>query len=336
MNIAALDVVNAASTFLVRRIDRRGGIARFWVERPIEDLLAEESRTLSRLRREVKWPGYRRGSVPESLVRQRHGELIRETSLQSFLRDSVARALSSQQLVALAPPTIETVERQDGVLRFRMAVECPPDVDLAGYLGMELHRREFPVDEAQVDEACANLAHGEPGATATPQIRRAVRRLLEVESERRTRRDLERQVAEQLLRGHEVTLPPSPVASLAEDYLERLKVEFLRGGGALEDWPGRRRDVEGLARAEAEHRLKLTYLLAGVAQIEGIQVTEDDLDVALDRALASLSPAKRARALTELNERREALRPVLLEDKIYDFLLARARIVRDDASKVGA
>lgn len=322
-------VISYSATLVVRPLDCVGGVSRYVVERPREELRREERAALERLGRTAAGRGFRRGALPVSMLEHRFGARARREGLHRFLEDSVCRALESVGVVPLTAPVVESVEEGESVVRVRLVVERAPDVELGRYKGLPLSRRAVGVSEEQIDAALCALgkAPRDPSVGEdSGELRGVLRRALRSEADRAARRDLENQAADRLLEDHPFELPPTPINELAADFLSRLEADHRAAGGPPAEWPERRRGLAPEVRREAERRLRLTYLLSGIAAAEGIHVTEAEAEEAVRRAVAWLPADQRAVVLARLTAFGTGVRSLLLEDKIYDFLIQHAVI----------
>lgn len=318
------DVVGEGPNFLVRPMGVKSGRSFFWIEQPLEDLLEKEAQVLHRFQRDVKWPGFRRGSVPIPRVRLRFATEARDQALMVLVKESVARAMKEQNLIALSAPNVETAEVAHGSVRIQFSVEVPPDVDVTGYKGLSLKRRSIPVTEEAVDAALKEIGGATVGAPA--EFREAVRKILESEAERLIRRDLESQAVEALLEAHPFEVPPSLMRERARELFRRLEGQFRAEGGSPEDWKDRYAEYEPTVRLEAERGIRLAYLLAAIAEEEGIAVTNEEAVVAVRKAVNPLPIDQREKTLTRLGSQKEDVRGLLLEDKVFNFILQHASI----------
>ena len=79
--------------------------------------------------------------------------------------------------------------------------------------------------------------------------------------------------------------------------------------------------------AEAKRRVKVAYLLYEIAQKENLKVSDDELNQDLEKAAQKLGKnVEEIRADFEKNNRLEALRARLTQDKVIDFILKSAII----------
>lgn len=318
------DTETSGPTFFVRPQGSKGGVSYFWIEQPLEDLLEKEGQALARLQRDVKWPGFRRGSVPIPRVRLRFASEAREQALAALVRESVGRAIQEGGLIPLSPPTVEAAEVSNATVRIQFSVECPPDVDVVNYKGLRLKRPVIPVTEAALESALREI--GGDTATAPPPFRDAVKKILESEADRLARRDMESQAVDALLEAHPFDVPPSLARERARELFRRLESQFMAEGGTPESWKDRYAEYEPTVLLEAERGVRLAYILAAIAEAEKIVITSEEATVAVRKAVHPLPADHRAKSLSRLESKKEDVRGLMLEDKVFDFLIRHAVI----------
>jgi trigger factor len=118
------------------------------VER-VKSAVADATRWYSR---QAKLPGFRKGHIPEPVVRRRFGDAIRQTVLEELLRESWDRAREEQKLKPVADPRVRVLKYEDGEpLSFELMVDVRPDVKLERTEGFKLTRQVRKVTDDDVD-----------------------------------------------------------------------------------------------------------------------------------------------------------------------------------------
>lgn len=126
-----------------------------------------------RISREVRIPGFRPGKVPRRLLEARLGtEAARQEALRESLPGYYARALSEEDVDAIAPPEIDiTAGQTDGPVVFDAVVEVRPRISVPGYGGLRVEVPSPEVTEADVDVQVDRLR--QQGASLEPVERPA-------------------------------------------------------------------------------------------------------------------------------------------------------------------
>lgn len=117
------------------------------IEVPPAAVESEAARVLKDYRRKAVLPGFRKGKVPESLVRRHFGAEMRQEVLDRLIPRYFRQAASELQLEPLLPPRYGQIEF-DGIetLCFTAEVEVRPEVELRNYRDLSLP--ELPTEPA--------------------------------------------------------------------------------------------------------------------------------------------------------------------------------------------
>jgi trigger factor len=158
-------------------------------------------------------------------------------------------------------------------------------------------------------------------------VRTEIRRQLEARRAADDRRQIEDKVLDALLAHHDFTVPGAMVMRQITHQVEHAR-ERMRREGLDPDriqWDYGKLITE--LRPGAEKAVKRALLLEAIAEREGIEISEADVEAEVGRiAAASQRPAPAVRRLMEKSGDLEALRHGLRERKTLDFLIARASV----------
>ena len=130
---------------------------------------------------------------------------------------------------------------------------------------------------------------------------------------------------EQLAGGANLDLPRDLLTRQARKTLSRRVMEMRSAGMSDEQIVGRQRVLEQDAVASTAQALKEHFVLQKIAEVEKIEVEDDDIDVEIDRiADQSGESPRKVRARMEKDDLIEALATELLERKALDLVLDNA------------
>jgi trigger factor len=125
---------------------------------PVERVKAAEQETTRWYSKQAKLPGFRKGHVPEPVVKRRFGDAIRQAVLEGLLRESWDRAREEQKLKPVADPRVRVLKYEDGApLSFELTVDVRPDVKLDRIEGFKLKRETRKVTDDDVDAQLLSL-----------------------------------------------------------------------------------------------------------------------------------------------------------------------------------
>ncbi len=126
---------------------------------PKDEVDKKLDRTVRRLGREIRVPGFRPGKVPANVVLQRFG---REAILDQMLRDSLvewyAQAVAESGIRPIDDPEVDLGETSgDDGLSFTATVPVRPRATLGAYTGLEVGKGEAEVADDAVEAEIERL-----------------------------------------------------------------------------------------------------------------------------------------------------------------------------------
>ncbi len=120
----------------------------------VDELKAAEQVALTKLARELKVPGFRKGKVPLSVAEKHvNPNALQEQALENALSKAVAEAFMAEKLQALERPSVEVKKFVPGAeLEFTAEAEVVPPVKLGNYKKLKAKKQATKVDAKDVDE----------------------------------------------------------------------------------------------------------------------------------------------------------------------------------------
>lgn len=136
------------------------------------------------------------------------------------------------------------------------------------------------------------------------------------------------QAVDLLLKKADFDVPPSLVRSQTQSALEELSQRAQYSGLPADYFQQNRDQILAEATNSAIRRVRLTYILLGIATEEGLEISEEDVMAGLEKISASTGGKQTAadlRKQIEENGRLAAYREQLAAEKALDFVLAQAK-----------
>jgi trigger factor len=125
---------------------------------PVDRVREAEARALKYYAKRARLPGFRPGKAPETVVRKRFGDAIRQTVLEEVIRESWETAKTSESLKPITDPAIRNLKFEEGSpIEFELHVEVRPELKLERIGGFKLERRVAPVPDNAVAEQLARI-----------------------------------------------------------------------------------------------------------------------------------------------------------------------------------
>jgi trigger factor len=207
-------------------------------------------------------------------------------------------------------------------------IDYPPDFSEANLAGRHvvfrvrveaLSSREVPI----LDD---DFARAVMGAETVGELRRKVQTFLSENAELAADRAARSRALERLLEIHEFEVPSVMVDRRAE----ALASEFLESLGPRRPPASKETEVRAHLREEflprAVAQVKIGLILESIAEREGIQIEEAELDREVEKLTEQSERAQRIRSAHRDPSLRAGLRASLLQERALDWVMKRATI----------
>lgn len=160
------------------------------------------------------------------------------------------------------------------------------------------------------------------------QLRARIAEVFEKEEVQKIENELRDRIVKALIARHEFEVPEAMVERQLAVLVENMKNTLAKQGLSLEKIGSSEEIVRSQARSVAVSQVKGSLLLAAVADKEGIEVEDSELEEKMrDVAAQANKDFEVLQSLYESNPyAKDTLRMQLREDKVIDFLLKNARV----------
>jgi len=128
------------------------------VEIPVEDVTRQTDSLIQKYQKVARIPGFRRGHVPASIIRQRFSEEIKTDMVEALIPRFFRQEAERLSLHPVSQPRVTDLHLHDGQpLRFKAAFEVLPEIKLQGYKELRADKPEIAVSEADVEKELDNV-----------------------------------------------------------------------------------------------------------------------------------------------------------------------------------
>jgi trigger factor len=289
---------------------------RLQVEETPEVVRAAWEQAESRVQKQARLRGFRKGKVPRSMIKIHFADDVRQEVARHLIPDVYRQALAETQIKPVEDPDLQEVRlEEDAPLVFSAVVEIKPEIALGAYTGLAVSHTPTALTDDEVEEAINQIReqHAEY---------RAVERAADIGD----------------LVIVDYTLTPQGMEPRTESgygfVIGRSQVMKEIDEAVIGLLPGGTRETR--LRFADDHRNEALRGKSGAATVTLREVKEKILP-ALDDELAKTVgsfetlDALRAEIRTELLARRERDNRQALEEKIVDALLAAHEFQVPDA-----
>lgn len=124
-----------------------------------EDLAIAEQVAITKLARDVKVPGFRKGKTPVAVAEKNvDPNVLQEQVINNSISKAVSTAFTENHIQALDRPQVEIKKFVPGEsLEFTAETEVLPEVKLGNYKKLKINKEEVVVTEAEVDEVVERI-----------------------------------------------------------------------------------------------------------------------------------------------------------------------------------
>ena len=128
------------------------------VEVPLDVVNGERDKIVTRYTKLARIPGFRKGKVPASVVRQRFADEIKTDIVESLVPRYFREEAQKQSLVPISQPRVTDMHfHNDEPLKFTAEFEILPEIKLAAYDDIKADTIDTNVSEEDVETALKNL-----------------------------------------------------------------------------------------------------------------------------------------------------------------------------------
>ena len=195
---------------------------------------------------------------------------------------------------------------------------------------IKVHAVKVAGEQEINDDLAKNL-----GLESLEQLKGLLRGQLEQQTAGLTRTAMKRSLLDQLAAGHDFEVPPSMV----EAEFQQIWAQLTHEAGHEEDPEAALKEIEAEKddyKAIAERRVRLGLLLSEIGQTNGVEVSQQEMQMLLAQAAQQYRPEDRQRFYEYVQQDPLAaaqLRAPLYEDKVVDFLFDKAEVAEREVTK---
>ena len=131
---------------------------RLQVEETPEVVRAAWEEAFTRVQKQAKLPGFRKGKVPRSMIKIHFADDVRQEVARHLIPDVYRQALAETQIKPVEDPDLQEVRlEEDAPLVFSAVVEIKPDIALGAYTGLAVSHTPTPLTDEEVEEAIGQI-----------------------------------------------------------------------------------------------------------------------------------------------------------------------------------
>ena len=128
------------------------------VEVPAAEVTRETDTLIQKYQKLARIPGFRRGHVPASVIKQRFSEDIKSEVVDALVPRFFSREAEKQGLIPVSQPRVSDLHIHDGEpLRFKATFEVMPEIKVEGYKELRADKPAVAVTDEEVEESLKGI-----------------------------------------------------------------------------------------------------------------------------------------------------------------------------------
>ncbi len=128
------------------------------VEVPAEEVARETEALVAKYQKLARLPGFRRGHVPASIIRQRFAEDLKSEVIEALAPRYFRQEMEKQGQRPVSQPRFTDLHLREGEpLRFKASFEVMPEIKVEGYKELRAERADITVGEEEVEQTLNDL-----------------------------------------------------------------------------------------------------------------------------------------------------------------------------------
>jgi len=128
------------------------------IDVPADEVTKQFRKVTKRYQKMARIPGFRAGKVPDSLIRTRFAEQIRQDVVEEILPSHFRAAIDKQGLKPVSQPQVTDLQLADGQpLHFKAIFEILPDFSIEGYQNVTVPKPETALTDAEFDHELSRV-----------------------------------------------------------------------------------------------------------------------------------------------------------------------------------
>jgi trigger factor len=122
------------------------------IEIPADEVNKAFRSIVKRVQKQARIPGFRAGKVPETLVRSRFADSIKQEVVESVLPDHFRTAIDKQNVKPISQPQVTDLHLEEGQpLKFKAVFEVLPEFSIDGYQDVKVEKADSTLTDAEFD-----------------------------------------------------------------------------------------------------------------------------------------------------------------------------------------
>ena len=128
------------------------------IEIPADEVTRETDTLIQKYQKLARLPGFRRGHVPASIIRQRFAEDLKSEVVEALVPRYFRKEAEKQGLIPVSQPRVTDLRLNEGEpMQFKASFEIMPEIKVEGYRELRADKPSISVTDEEVEQALSDL-----------------------------------------------------------------------------------------------------------------------------------------------------------------------------------
>jgi trigger factor len=143
----------------IEAADVKKGVKReISVEVPADEVARETEALVQKYQKAARLPGFRRGHVPASIIRQRFKEDLKSDVVETLVPRYFRKETEKLGMIPVSQPRVSDLHIHEGEpLKFKASFEIMPEIIVDGYKELRAEHPQIEVKDEEVEESLNNV-----------------------------------------------------------------------------------------------------------------------------------------------------------------------------------
>jgi len=157
--VSPAETTDASSAETKSAESKKDGVKReISVEIPADEVARETEAIVQKYQKAARLPGFRRGHVPASIIRQRFKEDLKSDVVEALVPRYFRKETEKLGMIPVSQPRVTDLHIHEGEpLRFKASFEIMPEIKVEGYKELRADKPEIVVKDEEVEDALNNV-----------------------------------------------------------------------------------------------------------------------------------------------------------------------------------
>lgn len=128
------------------------------IEIPEQEVQSAFDQKLSKVKKDIKLPGFRPGKIPLTIIKQRFGGAIRAEVVDELIQKSYKDACDENKITPVSPANVTDMKAPEGeAIHITVETQVDPEIEIKGYDKLKIKSSPKKIKDSDVDDAVNQL-----------------------------------------------------------------------------------------------------------------------------------------------------------------------------------